>query len=164
MDADTLKNIFKREQKPLVFAPLGNAPFLKSVRAPEENIHVMDWWQSKHVKIELPSSDGLVTLSFDITCTPCQHFTGRHLFDDFTTLWSSWVIQSPSPSQSLSGKVPITTAVDSGRDDVKGYFAGDTGYRTVKEGEDENQVPTCPAFKEIGDVFGGFDFAMIPIG
>ncbi|NBV21659.1 MAG: MBL fold metallo-hydrolase [Proteobacteria bacterium] len=30
------------------------------------------------------------------------------------------------------------------------YFAGDTGY--------------CPGFKEIGERFGGFDLAMIPIG
>jgi N-acyl-phosphatidylethanolamine-hydrolysing phospholipase D len=30
------------------------------------------------------------------------------------------------------------------------YFAGDTGY--------------CPTFKEIGERFGGFDLAMIPIG
>jgi N-acyl-phosphatidylethanolamine-hydrolysing phospholipase D len=30
------------------------------------------------------------------------------------------------------------------------YFAGDTGY--------------CPVFKEIGERFGGFDLAMIPIG
>ena len=47
---------------------------------------------------------------------------------------------------------------------VKVYFAGDTGYRAVGIGQDENKVPHCPAFKEIGEVFGGFDFAMIPIG
>lgn len=28
----------------------------------------------------------------------------------------------------------------------------------------EDGLPTCPAFKEIGDKFGGFDLAMIPIG
>ena len=35
-------------------------------------------------------------------------------------------------------------------DHIKAWFGGDTGY--------------CPAFKEIGDLFGGFDFAAIPIG
>jgi N-acyl-phosphatidylethanolamine-hydrolysing phospholipase D len=44
------------------------------------------------------------------------------------------------------------------------YFAGDTGYRTVLDGENEEEVPYCPAFEEIGKTFGGFDFAMIPIG
>lgn len=33
----------------------------------------------------------------------------------------------------------------------------DTGYRAVKDG------PTCPVFKQIGDKFGGVDFAAIPI-
>lgn len=44
------------------------------------------------------------------------------------------------------------------------FFAGDTGYRSVQDGQDEDKVPTCPVFKEIGEHFGGFDFAMIPIG
>jgi L-ascorbate metabolism protein UlaG (beta-lactamase superfamily) len=47
---------------------------------------------------------------------------------------------------------------------VKVWFAGDTGYRTVKDGENEDNVPVCPAFKQIGELFGGFDLAMIPIG
>ena len=44
------------------------------------------------------------------------------------------------------------------------YFAGDTGYRTVLGGEDEDAVPRCPAFKEIGEKFGGVDLALLPIG
>lgn len=32
------------------------------------------------------------------------------------------------------------------------YFAGDTAYRTVRDGEDEDKVPVCPAFAEIGNV------------
>ncbi|KAK0215408.1 beta-lactamase superfamily domain-containing protein [Armillaria fumosa] len=58
-------------------------------------------------------------------------------------LWSSWAVEG-------EGK--------------KVYFAGDTGYRSVKDGEDEAERPVCPAFKEIGERFGGFDLAMIPIG
>lgn len=46
----------------------------------------------------------------------------------------------------------------------KVWFGGDTGYRSVRLGEDENKVPVCPAFKQIGDKFGGFDLALIPIG
>ena len=33
----------------------------------------------------------------------------------------------------------------------------DTGYRASKEG------PTCPVFKQIGEKYGGIDFAAIPI-
>ncbi|KAK0215407.1 hypothetical protein IW262DRAFT_1299675 [Armillaria fumosa] len=58
-------------------------------------------------------------------------------------LWSSWAVEG-------EGK--------------KVYFAGDTGYRSVKDGEDEEGRPVCPAFKEIGEHFSGFDLAMIPIG
>ena len=47
---------------------------------------------------------------------------------------------------------------------VKVFFGGDIGYRAVKDGEDEEKVPVCPVFKAIGDRFGGFDLAMIPIG
>ena len=31
-------------------------------------------------------------------------------------------------------------------------------------GEDEDKVPTCPAFRQIGETFGGVDVALIPIG
>jgi len=44
------------------------------------------------------------------------------------------------------------------------YFAGDTGYRAVRDGEDEDKVPVCPAFVEVGERFGGFDMALLPIG
>ncbi len=81
--------------------------------------------------------------SFKLTCTPAQHLTGRGPLDQGKTLWSSWAVEG-------EGK--------------KVYFAGDTGYRSVKDGEDEAERPVCPAFKEIGERFGGFDLAMIPIG
>ena len=44
------------------------------------------------------------------------------------------------------------------------YFAGDTAYRAVRDGEDEDKVPVCPAFAEVGERFGGFDMALLPIG
>lgn len=45
--------------------------------------------------------------------------------------------------------------------------AHQTGYRSIppKATEEEiAQLPTCPAFQEIGDVLGPFDFSLIPIG
>ncbi|KAF8622424.1 hypothetical protein AX15_007029, partial [Amanita polypyramis BW_CC] len=156
LDVDTLRDIFQGPRKPHVFAPLGNRSLLQKAGAPDSHIHDMDWWQSKRVDISL-SQPAPVTLSCLITCTPCQHFTGRLLFDDYKTLWSSWVVES-SPS------APHANGEGNGRGGVKVYFAGDTGYRSVPDGSDEDKVPKCPAFKDIGDVFGGFDFAMIPIG
>jgi hypothetical protein len=35
----------------------------------------------------------------------------------------------------------------------------DTGYRSVADGQDEDTVPRCPAFKNIGQKYGPFDLA-----
>ena len=35
----------------------------------------------------------------------------------------------------------------------------DTGYRSVADGQDEDNVPICPAFKRIGEKYGPFDLA-----
>lgn len=35
----------------------------------------------------------------------------------------------------------------------------DTGYRSVADGQDEETVPRCPAFKLIGQKYGPFDLA-----
>lgn len=67
-----------------------------------------------------------------------------------TTLWSSWAVEElPSSPSTRAHKV---------------WFGGDTGYRHVSAHENEEEVPVCPAFKQIGEKFGGFDLALIPIG
>lgn len=73
----------------------------------------------------------------NITCTPTQHFSGRTPFDSGQTLWCSFVAEA-------AGK--------------KLYFSGDTAYQAV------NTPTPCPVFKEIGEVFGPFDLAFLPIG
>jgi len=87
-----------------------------------------------------------------VICTPCQHFSGRYVLDQNETLWASWVIKGLGSSF---------------------YFAGDTGYRSIPQSlgmhpspEEERKLdlPVCPAFKEIGDRYGPFDLAAIPIG
>lgn len=149
---------------PHFFAPLGNSYFFESMDIPHANIHIMDWWNSKRLEVAVPSGEGdAQSLSVDITCTPGQHFTGRTLLDNYKTLWASWAVEEvrtfnkPSETPSL----PKDTSTPSG---VKVFFAGDTGYRSVLDGQDENNVPTCPVFKQIGERFGGFDLALIPIG
>ncbi|TFK35176.1 N-acyl-phosphatidylethanolamine-hydrolyzing phospholipase D [Crucibulum laeve] len=162
LDTHTITTLFKRKRTPHVFAPLGNGDYFKSLCIPTSHTHIMDWWDSKRIEVSIPStaSDDKSTskssenkVIVDVSCTPGQHFTGRSLFDNFKSLWASWVVEEVLPEGRQVGRAP-----------VKAYFAGDTGYRTVRDGQDENNVPTCPAFKEIGEKFGGFDFAMIPIG
>ena len=76
--------------------------------------------------------------------------------DRAKTLWASWAVEEIIP--------PSDAHEGESRKPKKIWFAGDTGYRTVFEGENEDKVPVCPAFKEIGEKVGPFDFAMIPIG
>lgn len=80
------------------------------------------------------------------------------MFDRFKSLWASWAVEQIVPDSSPSN---LPTNNGGG---VKVWFAGDTGYRAVKDGQNEDDVPCCPAFKEIGEKFGGFDLALIPIG
>jgi len=106
----------------------------------------MDWWESKRLEVN-------TTHSVDITCTPGQHFTGRSLTDSFKSLWAGWAIEEVQNEAKPPPRAP-----------TKVYFAGDTGYRAVRDGQDEDKVPVCPAFESIGNRFGGFDLALIPIG
>ncbi|KIM37395.1 hypothetical protein M413DRAFT_448461 [Hebeloma cylindrosporum] len=147
LDTHTIRVLLNRTSRtPHFFAPLGNGQFFKSLGVPDANTHIMDWWESKRLEIN-------ATHAVDITCTPGQHFTGRTLTDSFKSLWAGWVVEEVQKELHPPA-----------RDATKVYFAGDTGYRSVRDGQDEDQVPVCPAFKSIGDRFGGFDLALIPIG
>lgn len=42
------------------------------------------------------------------------------------------------------------------------FFAGDTGY--AYSPDDNVGKVVCPAFKQIGDIYNGFDLALLPIG
>ena len=52
------------------------------------------------------------------------------------------------------------------------FFSGDTGYRAVPQttppiapgSPEEDALPSCPAFKEVGDKYGPFDLSLLPIG
>ena len=144
---------------------------------PASNIHTMDWRVSKRLEVSFDTdtstqSDDSAPITkriVDITCTPCQHATGRTRRASYKSLWASWVVEEVITDYlAESARPPVKVITDylaeSARPPVKVYFAGDTGYRTVFDGEDEEEVPYCPAFEEIGEIFGGFDFAMVPIG
>ncbi|KAH9037151.1 N-acyl-phosphatidylethanolamine-hydrolyzing phospholipase D [Lactarius hengduanensis] len=115
---------------------------------PHSRIHELDWWDERLLHVALPSmyaSDAVVDAEVRLSCTPSQHVSGRTASDRWHALWAAWV-------------------VDDLRSHKKVYFAGDTGYRTVRDGEDEDEVPVCPAFAEVGERFGGLDLALLPIG
>lgn len=138
----------KRFSSPHVFVPLNNANYLsKALGAPLSRFHEFDWWDKRLLRIPLPSNTDSLTVMTEVqlSCTPSQHISARNAFDRWRALWGSWVVEDL-------------------RSHKKVYFAGDTGYRTVRKGEDEDKVPVCPAFTEVGLNFGGVDLALLPIG
>lgn len=145
MDAPTLKALQKLHN-PHIFCPLGNEALVTSLGYDATRAHSMDWWDTNSITLGLPSSSSApIETTFKLTCTPAQHQAARGLTDRMKSLWSSWALEGEGPDQKV-------------------YFAGDTAYRSVHKGEDEEKVPVCPAFKEIGEQFGGFDLALLPIG
>ncbi len=82
---------------PLLLVPLGVGDWLQKQGL--TNVQQLDWWQSHELN------------GTRLHCVPVQHWSARGLFDRFHTLWSGWVIESPT-----EGK-PFRT-----------FFTGDTGY------------------------------------
>ena len=156
-------SILREKHNPHFFAPLNNDATLISIGIAPTHFHCVDWWEDREVSVQLPPSSQAKqedaasqgpTVNFRLTCTPSQHQAARTPFDRFHTLWASWALEELHVSSPSS---PPTTG-------YKVWFAGDTGYRHVADGQDEDTVPYCPAFKEIGEKFGGFDLGLIPIG
>jgi N-acyl-phosphatidylethanolamine-hydrolysing phospholipase D len=146
LDVETINTLFKLNPGVKFYVPLGNKNWFTGLGISGDSVEEMDWWQESSY-----SKDGK---TYKIACTPCQHFSSRTAFDRDMTLWASWVVQA--------------------EENFSFYFAGDTGYCTVpKELGDLNphdrskvkeELPVCPAFKEIGEKYGPFDLACIPIG
>ncbi|ESK83189.1 zn-dependent hydrolase oxidoreductase family [Moniliophthora roreri MCA 2997] len=158
LDTPTITTLFKRDRIPHIFAPLGNQPYFDKLHIPKTHAHILDWWDSRRVEVNIQDSnakDDAQKAVFDVTCTPGQHRTGRGILDHFKSLWAGWVVEEV--------KEPEAGGQEGGGG-AKVYFAGDTGYRTVLKGQDEDKVPVCPAFKEIGQRWGGIDLALLPIG
>jgi L-ascorbate metabolism protein UlaG (beta-lactamase superfamily) len=146
LDSDTLKKLNAKQNGDMrFFCALGVKSVLTGlgVGIKAEQVQEMDWWHGVTV-----SRQGVG--SVDLVCTPAQHRSGRAPWNFDGTLWCSWIVKEPQPS----GK--------------KLFFAGDTGYCHVSS---DNQYshhdaphPPCPAFKEIGALYGPFDLALVPVG
>lgn len=143
-DAETLKAIYaKRKNKVHILVGLHSSRWLTGHGIAESCITELDWWDQVEIEVEGASTARL-------TCTPTQHFSSRSPFDRNYDLWCSFTVEE------LQGT------------NKKLYFAGDTAYRSIHEPdlthEEEETHPACPAFKQIGDLLGPFDLALLPIG
>ena len=73
------------------YVPLGVSSHLLEWGVEPDRITELDWWQEVNV-------EGMA-----IICAPARHFSGRGLFDNFKTLWSSWIIKTSNTSIYFSG-------------------------------------------------------------
>lgn len=147
LDSWTIKQIWdltlKRGRRLKIACPLGNKQFFRSLLPDllDPDVIEMDWWEGVSI-------DGQELGKIQLIATPAQHTSARSVNDKDRSLWCSWTIKCEG-LKSL-------------------FFAGDTGYRKVDSPnpteEEEAAMPTCPAFKEIGDKYGPFDLALLPIG
>jgi len=81
-----------------IVTSLGVGAHLEALGARPELVVELDWWES----YQLPHKE----LKFH--ACPAQHFSGRGLFDRNTTLWSSWVVESPRRKLFFSGDTGLT--------------------------------------------------------
>lgn len=65
--------------------------------------HLLEWGIAPNRIVELDWWDEVAFDDLIFRCTPAQHFSGRGLTDRGKTLWSSWIIQSPTENIFFSG-------------------------------------------------------------
>jgi len=146
-----------------------------------EEVTELDWWDGVQLSVEGVGSVNLV-------CTPTQHRSGRAPWNFQVTLWCSWVIEEipngvdelqladasssssegPQKNPCVEKKLFFASKNIYVRDMyITDNFAGGTGYCAVAKDEEPSHInsslPPCPAFPEIGDLYGPFDLALLPI-
>ena len=101
----------------LFYVPLGVTAVLEGWGVPKAKIVELDWWDGRAV-------DGTTLIS-----TPARHFSGRGLFDRFSTLWCSWTLIGKN------GRI---------------FFSGDTGLTPEFKGIGNKYGPFDITFIKIG--------------
>ena len=74
------------------YVPLGVGYYLESWDIPKDRIKELDWWDQLSIGKDLT-----------LIATPARHFSGRSLFDQNSTLWSSWIFKGREHKVFFSG-------------------------------------------------------------
>jgi L-ascorbate metabolism protein UlaG (beta-lactamase superfamily) len=143
LDSDTFRKLNAKQNGNLrVFCGLNVKSVILGlgVGIKDEQVTELDWWDG----ITLSSEEAGTV---DLICTPAQHRSGRSPWSFDSTLWCSWTLVSPTKRL---------------------FFAGDTGYCAVHSDDQfshhDAPHPPCPAFKQVGELYGPFDLALVPAG
>ena len=172
LDYGSVQQLLERHADAQWFVPLGVRQWMLDAGAPPQHVHEMDWWDAATLRttdkgeprVELKQAYGRNReeneaigsdevsgpRELQLVCTPCQHNSGRYAQTTRNTLWASFCLIG-------------------GVEDLKFFFSGDTAYRGqpldfVDTVEARDELPSCPAFKQIGERVGPFDLAALPVG
>jgi N-acyl-phosphatidylethanolamine-hydrolysing phospholipase D len=150
LDLVTMTDVLRTFPGTKWFVPLGNKKWFTSTGVKDELVFEMDWWQDWSGELGKKSSS-TESDHFKVSCVPAQHTSGRSGLDKESTLWCGWVVER------FLGAENSTASTEAQRKGAV-YHAGDTGYRRTTRSD-----IVCPAFKDIGKTFGGFDLSFVPI-
>ncbi|QZT36893.1 MBL fold metallo-hydrolase [Halosquirtibacter xylanolyticus] len=106
-----------KDKVKMFYVPLGVGVHLERWGVNKERIVELDWW------------DSVVEDGVAFRCMPSQHFSGRKVNTNNSTLWCSWIIQS---------------------EEANVYFSGDGGYSTHFKQIGEKYGPFDIALVECG--------------
>lgn len=126
LDKSSILDIIRKSPNVIFVIPEGVGKWFKKHNI--QHFIELSWWRYTELKF---SNE----IQLRVTAVPCQHFSGRGLFNKNTTLWCGFVIQFFEKSTLRK----------------QFYFVGDTGYNEHD-------------FINIGKNFGYFDLSLIPIG
>ncbi len=121
LDMATIRALTRDQSAPFL-VPLGVGAHLQRWGVPESRILELDWDESATVS------------GVRFTITAARHFSGRGFTRD-ETLWGSWVISGPTPTEGPQRKI---------------FYTGDTGY--------------FDGFARIGAEHGPFDATLVQVG
>ncbi|KIJ39599.1 hypothetical protein M422DRAFT_257665 [Sphaerobolus stellatus SS14] len=149
-DITAIKSIIFPPSKPTSIAPLKNKYLFQSLSIPSYNYHCLDWWHNHDITVQLPAAPLTSESESTISTAPPTVSTTF-------SLWGMWAVESnplnPTTSQPMNRPM----------ENKKLWFSSNIGFRSVCNGEDEDELPVCPVFKEIGMKYRVFNLALIPI-
>ncbi|KAA8496362.1 N-acyl-phosphatidylethanolamine-hydrolyzing phospholipase D [Porphyridium purpureum] len=136
---ESIRDVVRVQPNVKFLVPLGVGETLVEYGVDRSNVQEMDWY------------DEVEIVGIRAVCCPSQHLSGKISKGNGSSsaLWCSWTFIGPRS---------------------RVFYVGSTGYRGCGRKlfklspAERASIPVCPAFKEIGELYGPIDLALVPVG